>query len=127
MATQFVQDAQQYTKPVEVPWEYQWHAKVFNEEASNRFPPSRPWDHAIKLKSDAPKAIDCKIYPMTSTEDEALLKFLKDMQKRGYIDHPNPLTHHHSSLSERRMENFDWYRTIKNSINGQSQINIPYP
>jgi hypothetical protein len=85
MATQFAQDVQQYTQMVEIPSEYRRHAKVFDEEASNRFPPSRPWDHAIELKVDAPKAIDCKVYPMTPTEDEALLKFLKDMQKRGYI------------------------------------------
>jgi hypothetical protein len=85
MATQFAQDAQQYTQMVEIPSEYRRHAKVFDEEASNRFPPSRPWDHAIELKADAPKAIDCKVYPMTPTEDKALLKFLKDMQKRGYI------------------------------------------
>jgi hypothetical protein len=85
MATQFAQDAQQYTQMVEIPSEYQRHAKVFDEEASNRFPPSRSWDHAIELKTDAPRAIDCKVYPMTPTEDEALLKFLKDMQKRGYI------------------------------------------
>jgi hypothetical protein len=39
----------------------------------------------IKLKEDAPKVIDCKIYPMTPTKDKALLKFLKDMQERGYI------------------------------------------
>jgi hypothetical protein len=85
MATQFAQDAQQYTKAVEIPPEYQQHARVFNEEASNQFPPSWSWDHTIKLKADAPRAIDCKIYPMTPTEDEALLKFLKDMQERGYI------------------------------------------
>jgi hypothetical protein len=42
MATQFAQDAQQYTQMVEIPSEYQRHAKVFDEEASNRFPPSRP-------------------------------------------------------------------------------------
>jgi hypothetical protein len=35
MATQFAQDAQQYTQAVEVPPEYQRHAKVFDEEASN--------------------------------------------------------------------------------------------
>jgi hypothetical protein len=38
MATQFAQDTQQYTQVVEVPPEYQRHAKVFDEEASNRFP-----------------------------------------------------------------------------------------
>jgi hypothetical protein len=85
MATQFAQDAQQYTRAVEVPPEYQRHTKVFNEEASNWFPPSRPWDHAIELKADAPRAIDCKVYPMTPTEDKSLIKFLKDMQERGYI------------------------------------------
>jgi hypothetical protein len=85
MATQFAQDAKQYTQPVEVPPEYQRHAKVFDKEASNQFPPSRPWDHAIELKADAPRAIDCKVYPMTPTEDESLVKFLKDMQERGYI------------------------------------------
>jgi hypothetical protein len=35
MATQFTQDAQQYTQMVEIPSEYQRHAKVFDEEASN--------------------------------------------------------------------------------------------
>jgi hypothetical protein len=85
MATQFAQEAQQYTQMVEIPLEYQRHVKVFDEEASNQFPPSRSWDHAIELKQDTPRAIDCKVYPMTPTEDEALVKFLKDMQKRGYI------------------------------------------
>jgi hypothetical protein len=85
MATQFAQDVQQYTQAVEIPSAYQRHAKVFNEEASNQFPPSRSWDHAIELKVDAPRAINCKIYPITPTKDEALLKFLKDMQERGYI------------------------------------------
>jgi hypothetical protein len=87
MATQFAQDAQQYTKPVEVPLEY--HAKVFDEEASNRFPLSRSWDHAIELKADAPRAIDCKIYPMTPTEDKSLVKFLRDMLQRGYVQPSN--------------------------------------
>jgi hypothetical protein len=50
MATQFAQEAGQYTKPVEVPKEYQQHAKVFNEAVSNRFPPSQSWDHVIELK-----------------------------------------------------------------------------
>jgi hypothetical protein len=42
MATQLAQDAGQYTKMVEVPKEYQQHTKVFDEEASNQFPPSQP-------------------------------------------------------------------------------------
>jgi hypothetical protein len=70
---------------VEIPPEYQRHAKVFDEEAPNQFPPSQSWDHAIELNTDAPRAINCKVYPMTPTEDESLVKFLKDMQERGYI------------------------------------------
>jgi hypothetical protein len=85
ITTQLAQDAGQYTKPVEVLKEYQQHTKAFNEEASNRFPPSQSWDHAIELTKDTPRVINCKIYPMTPTEDDTLLKFLKDMQERGYI------------------------------------------
>jgi hypothetical protein len=57
--------AQQYTKKVEIPQEYQKFAKVFSEEESKRFPPRRTCDHAIEFKPGAPDAIECKIYPMT--------------------------------------------------------------
>jgi len=36
--------------------EYRHHHKVFSEEAAQRFPESRIWDHAIELKPGAPKA-----------------------------------------------------------------------
>ena len=71
IASQLAQEVQQYTKKVEIPEEYKWHWRVFSEEA-HQFPPSRPWDHAIKLKDGAPKAINCKVYPTTLTEDKAL-------------------------------------------------------
>ena len=35
------------TATTTLPTQYQKFAKVFSEEESNRFPPSRPWDHAI--------------------------------------------------------------------------------
>jgi hypothetical protein len=73
------------TQAVTIPEEYQRHAKVFSEEEAQRFPRSSPWDHTIKLKEGAPKALDCKIYPITPTEDEVLQRFLKDMQEKGYI------------------------------------------
>jgi hypothetical protein len=85
ISTQLAQDAGQYTQAVAIPEEYQRHAKVFSEEEARQFPKSSPWDHAIELKEGAPKALDCKIYPITPTEDEALKKFLKDMQEKGYI------------------------------------------
>jgi len=56
--------AQQYTKTVAVPKEYQQFAKTFSKEESKRYPPKRAWDHAIEFKKDAPEAIDCKVYPM---------------------------------------------------------------
>ena len=47
-----------------VPKAYHKYLKVFNEEASYRFPLERPWDHAVELKPNAPDVLDCKIYPL---------------------------------------------------------------
>ena len=55
--------AEQHTKKVDIPSQYQKFAKVFSEEESQRFPPSRLWDHMIEFKKDTPDAIDCKVYP----------------------------------------------------------------
>ena len=85
IVTKLAQDAKQYTKEIPIPNEYQQHWKVFSEEESHRFPPSRIWDHAIDLKEGAPPKIDCKLIPMTLTEDEALQTFLKEQTEKGYI------------------------------------------
>jgi len=69
----------------EIPTEYREFAAVFDEEQSQRFPPSREWDHAIELKDGAPKAINCKPYPLTGTEDEALKEFISTQLRKGYI------------------------------------------
>jgi|SRR6266702_2470622 len=37
-----------------VPTQYHHHQKVFSEEASQQFPPKRPWDHTINLLPDTP-------------------------------------------------------------------------
>ncbi len=68
-----------------VPKEYQKYQKVFSEEMSHRFPPQRTWDHKIELLPEAPKTIDCKIYPMTQGEKESLAKFIKEQLTKGYI------------------------------------------
>jgi hypothetical protein len=65
--------------------EYKKFAKVFSEEESKRFPPSRPCNHAIELKAGAPDAIDCKIYPMTQEEDQVLDEFIDEQLEKGYI------------------------------------------
>ena len=85
ISTRLVQEAHQYQQEVKIPKEYQRHSKVFSEEESHRFPPSRPWDHAIDLKEGAPEAINSKIIPMTKEEDEALKKFIKEQEEKGYI------------------------------------------
>ncbi len=84
-STELAIKAQQYTKKVDVPAEYQQFAKVFSEQESKRFPPKRAWDHAIEFKKDAPDAVDCKVYPMNRIEDEAVQKFLHDELEKGYI------------------------------------------
>ena len=68
-----------------VPAYYHKHAKVFSEEAAHRFPESHEWDHAINLKPGAPNTMDCKVYPLSPTEDIALQKFIAENLEKGYI------------------------------------------
>jgi hypothetical protein len=72
-------------KDLGIPAEYKWHAKVFSEKGAKRFPPSRPEDHAIKLVLDAPGTINCKTYPLTQAEVEAMAEFIKENMALGYI------------------------------------------
>src|ERR1700761_1442780 len=71
-----------------IPKEYQDFASVFSEEEAERFPPSRPWDHAIDLKPNAPDQISCQVYPMTPLEDQVLDDFIDEQLAKGYI-HPS--------------------------------------
>ena len=59
-----------------VPEHYHRHGKVFSEEASERFPDWRLWDHAIELKEDAPTSINCRVYPLSPKEKEEQREFL---------------------------------------------------
>ena len=68
-----------------VPPQYHQHAQVFSEEAAHHFPASREWDHAIDLKPDAPTTLDCKVYPLSPGEDNALQTFLFENLGKGYI------------------------------------------
>ena len=70
---------------VELPPVYKKYASVFSEEEAQRFPPSHTWAHTIDFKDGAPDAIDCKVYPMTRTEDDALDKFIDEQLAKGYI------------------------------------------
>ena len=59
-----------------VPPQYHQHTHIFSNEATQWFPESREWDHAIELKPNAPGSLDCKIYPLTPTKDIEMQKFI---------------------------------------------------
>jgi hypothetical protein len=84
-STELAIDARSEAKEVALPPKYQCFTSVFSEEESQQFLPTRAWDHAITLKNDVPKAINCKVYPMMRTEDEALDKFLDKQLAKGHI------------------------------------------
>ena len=85
IATELAIQAGEGKKKVEIPPQYTKFKRLFSEEASHRFPPKRAWDHTIEFKPDAPDVIDCKVYPMTQTEDKALEDFIKEQHAKGYI------------------------------------------
>jgi len=58
---------------------------VFSEEASHRFPLKQTWDHTINLLLEAPKTLDCKVYPLALTEGDTLTDFLNEQLQKGYI------------------------------------------
>jgi hypothetical protein len=74
------------TKPLEeaVPSIYHKYLDVFQKDKADRFPTSKPWDHAIKTKPGyVPK--DFKIYPLSPTEQSSLDKWIKEQLDKGYI------------------------------------------
>jgi len=68
-----------------IPQPYRRHARVFSEEAAQRFPEPRIWDHAIDLKPGAPNALPGKIYSLTAQEQDELKKFIIEHTRKGYI------------------------------------------
>ena len=76
-----------------IPEEYKWHAKVFSERESLRFPPKWEEDMTIPLKEGPPDVINCKIYPLTQEERGLLEKFLANELELGRIkEGPSPYT-----------------------------------
>ena len=70
---------------VELPLVYKRYTSVYSKEEAQQFPPSCTWDHTIDFKDRAPDAIDCKVYPMTRTDNKALDKFIDEQLAKGYI------------------------------------------
>ena len=59
-------------------------ADVFSEKGFERLPQHRPWDHAIELKPDF-KPSDCKVYPLSPKEQQALKEFIDENLASGRI------------------------------------------
>ena len=70
---------------VTLPKEFEQHAALFSDEEANKFPPPHPWDHKIELTENAPDKFNCKIYPLSTKEQEAEDKFLDENLAKGYI------------------------------------------
>jgi len=68
--------------------EYRRYHKVFSEEATQHFPESRVWNHAIELKPSTPPTLPRKIYMLSQLELQELQKFVKEHLAKGYI-HPS--------------------------------------
>jgi hypothetical protein len=80
MAHKFGEKAQ----PIILPEEVAEFAEVFSDERAKRFPPSRgeDGDFPIELKPDAPKEINCKVYPLTKEELKTLKEYLAEQLEK---------------------------------------------
>src|SRR5271154_4443197 len=67
-----------------VPVRYHKYRKLFEEKASRRMPTKKKWDHGIELHDDF-KPKDCKVYPLSPTEQVELDKWLDEQLEKGYI------------------------------------------
>jgi hypothetical protein len=81
MASKLAEQATKLKPEVTLPPEYQRFTKVFSEKASERFPPSRPYDHAIDLKPDAPASLPAKAARLPADELIAAKEFVEENQR----------------------------------------------
>jgi hypothetical protein len=112
---------------ITLPLEYQRHARIFSDEEAQRFPPSRPWDHAINLKPDTPDTINCEVYPLAPARKLALRKWLDDEEAKGYIrKSQSPITSSWFEIAKKRAIPA-LYRTIVLSTSTLSRITHRFP
>ena len=69
---------------VTLPEEYAKFAEVFSEEASQKMPPSRPYNHPILLDETFVPKIG-KVYPLSPDEQKATDNFIEENLKTGKI------------------------------------------
>lgn len=84
MAQQASKDDVPKTLDELIPKSYHDFLDVFEKKKAERFPESRPYDHAINLKPEfVPK--NFKIYPLSPVEQQKLDEFLEENLRKGYI------------------------------------------
>ena len=69
-----------------IPKEFQKYQEVFSEEASKKFPPDRNPNYQIEFTEEAPSHLNCKVYPLTLKETEALKKYIAEELDKGFIE-----------------------------------------
>ena len=84
-ATKLAIAVEKQPKQVVLSDEYKQFASVLSKDEAQWFPLAHLWDHTIDFKKGVPDAIDCKIYPMTPTENRALDEFIDEQLAKGYI------------------------------------------
>jgi hypothetical protein len=89
IASKLAEQASKTKTEVLLPTEYQQFAKVFSEKASERFPPQRPYDHAIDLKPDAPATLPAKAIRLPADELVAAKKFINENRRLERIEEGN--------------------------------------
>jgi hypothetical protein len=113
----------------EVPKVYERFTKLFSSKASSRFPPSRPWDHALSISNQTCQThYPVKSIPITQDEDKSLLKFLQEQEAKG-IHLPVHFTICITCFSSyrRKMANCNQYRITRhiNYITISNQYPLP--
>ena len=83
--------------PVTLLEEYAEYAEVFSEEASQKMPPSRPYDHPILLDETFVPKIG-KVYPLSPDEKKQPTTSSKKISRQGKSGPPPHPKHHPSSM-----------------------------
>lgn len=74
--------------PPNIPTRYEQYSDIFQKKASERFPPSRSYDHSIDLKPDFIPS-DCSVYSLTPKERIKHDEFIEENLRKGYIRQSN--------------------------------------
>jgi Predicted aspartyl protease len=86
LAEEAARKAEREGRPIaEIPAFLADYTDVFRKKEFDRLPERRPWDHAIELIPGTEPKLSCKIYPLSSGEQEKLDEFLDEQIHTGRI------------------------------------------